>query len=359
MASRAKSILILFLTALLLSLLFVRSAPAELPSKTAGPRTVVDQAGRTVVVREPVDRIVSGYYISTSVCLALDIADRLAGIEAGAETRPIYALSRPALLELTSVGTAKDFNIEACIALNPGLVILPYRQRDTAETLVEMGIPAIVVNPESYEDMIGMIGLIGAATDADERADLLIEWIRRGRENIDERVSGLAYRPGTYFAGVNTWLMTASVDMFQAELIEISGGRNVAEVISGSSWAEISYEQLLAMDPEVIIIPSEASYDIEDLYADPMLKSLTAIRNDFVFKMPSFIEAWDSPIPASMLGARWLFEILTLHEQNFNDIYLQEIPLLNFDYFYMEFYGFDARDALNQVLGYDEIHSAK
>ena len=52
-----------------------------------------------------------------------------------ADSRPIYAMSAPELLALPDVGTAKEFNMEGCIALEPDLVILPARLRDSADTI--------------------------------------------------------------------------------------------------------------------------------------------------------------------------------------------------------------------------------
>jgi iron complex transport system substrate-binding protein len=299
--------------------------------------TLTDQAGRTVFIEEPVLRIVSGYYISSSVCIALGLADRLVGIEARAETRPIYALSKPELLELPNVGTARDFNLEACLALNPDLVLLPYRLRDAAEIMTEMGISVILVNPESYTEMIGMIELIGLATSVDENANRLIEWINDTRNDIDEvvnAVNGAAEKPGVFITGLSNWLTTASNDMFQAELIGMAGGYNVASGIIGSGWTEISYEQLLAMSPDVIIIASEAGYETADVLDDPVLSELPAILNNRVFKMPSHIEAWDSPIPAAMLGVRWLHDIL-FEGVNFSDSFSSQVEA-----FYTEFYSF-------------------
>ena len=332
MAFTRKSLLAL-IAALLLVYLFACGTPTASAPPTTGIFTVVDQAGRTVEIERPVERIVSGFYISSSVCLALDIADRLVGIEAQAETRPIYALSKPELLELPNVGTARDFNLEACLALNPDLVILPLRLHEAAETMAEMGVSVILVNPESYMDMIGMIELIGEATGADERASRLIEWIEDTRLDIDDMTFLIEIIPEVYFSGPNDLLTTAPATMFQSELIELAGGRNAALDIMGSGWTEISYEQLLVMSPNEIIIASEAGYDVDDVLNNPNLSELPAVIYGEVHKMPSAIEAWDSPVPGSMLGARWLLGVL-LGEQ---DIY----GVLHYvENFYAEFYGF-------------------
>ena len=300
-----KKAIALLLAALLLLLACACAAPAE----DAAPNTVTDQAGRAVAIKGPVDRIVSGYYISTSVCIALGLGDRLVAIEAKAASRPIYALAAPALLRLPDVGTAKDFNLEACLALRPDLVILPWRLRETADILAQMGIPAIVVDPESRDRLLEMITLLGDAAGVPERAARLRGHCRASIVLTEAWAKYIHEKPSVYMAGVGSYLSAAPLGMYQSTLTELAGGTNAVDV-EGNGWMEISYEQLLAMNPDVIILPAEAGYSKDDIASDPQLKSLDAVKNGRIFKMPGSIEAWDSPLPSSILGARWLLSAL-------------------------------------------------
>ena len=49
------------------------------------PVTLTDQAGREVTIENKPEHIVSGYYISTSACIALGLYDRMAAVEAKAD----------------------------------------------------------------------------------------------------------------------------------------------------------------------------------------------------------------------------------------------------------------------------------
>ena len=304
------------------------------PAESVEAVTVTDQGGRTVVIPQPVERIVSGFYISTTACIALGIADRLVGIEARAEARPIYALSMPELLDLPNVGTARDFNLEACIALNPDLVILPLRLRDAADILAGLGIPVILINPENAEYLKEMLTLIAAATGAFERADALLLYIYEAAKEFDLLTADITERPIVYMAGVSSYLSTSPDDMFQASLIRLAGGINALN-IPGQSRVEISYEQLLAMDPDFIIIPPEAAYGRDDIFANAQLQHLSAVINNRVYQMPYDFEAWDSPIPSFTLGVRWLLYIL--HD----GIFSYEDFRIAVAGFYSEFYGID------------------
>ena len=134
------------------------------------PVMLTDQAGREVTIENKPEHIVSGYYISTSACIALGLSDRMAAVEAKADTRNIYALSAPELISLPNVGTAKNFNLEACLAAEPDLVILPKRLSEAAESISVFDIPVLLVNPEDDELLAQMLLLIGAATENEDRA---------------------------------------------------------------------------------------------------------------------------------------------------------------------------------------------
>ena len=134
------------------------------------PLTVTDQAGRTVTFEKAPEKIASSYYISTSLLLALGLQDKLVGIEAKANTRNIYKLAAPAIVSLPNVGTAKEFNTEACVAAAPDVVFLPMKLKKTADTLESLGIKAVVVNPEDQSLLAECITLVGKITNNVGRA---------------------------------------------------------------------------------------------------------------------------------------------------------------------------------------------
>lgn len=311
-------------------------------SETVYPVTVTDMAGREVTIAAEPERIVSGYYISSSACIALGLTERFVGIEAKAAERPIYSLAAPQLIELPNVGTAKAFDLETCLATEPDLVILPMSQQETAQALEELDIPALLVMPESHEQILEMFALIGEATNTVSQAQALSTYYTDLLDKVAERTAGLSEedKPVVYMGGTSSYLTTAPAGMYQASLITAAGGVNAADSIEGSSWTEISYEQLLAMDPDVIVIPTNSfatgapDYAAGDLMADEQLSEVTAVSSGAVYQMISGFEAWDSPAPSGILGTLWMLK--TLHP----DLYSQEEFVTDVQDFYTTFYGF-------------------
>ena len=297
------------------------------------PLTVTDQAGREVTIENAPEKLVSGYYISTSLLIALGLDDQMVGIEAKANKRAIYRLSAPELIDLPSVGSAKEFDLEGCAALEPDLVILPLKLKNAAETLTSLGIDVLLVNPEDQELLNGMIDLIAAATGTTEEAQQLKAFTAAQEDALAEKLAD-AEKPTVYLAGNSSMLSTAGNTMYQSDMIRLAGGVNAAAEITDAYWVEISYEQLLAWDPEYIILASDASYTVEDVLADPNLAACKAVVSGHVFQLPNKAEAWDSPVPSGILGAVWLANVL--HPDRFS----QEACEALIDEYYETFYGF-------------------
>ncbi len=298
-----------------------------------GAITITDHLGRTITMEKKAERIVSGYYITTSMLIALGLEDSVVGIEAKANTKPIYSLAAPEFLDLPNVGTAKEFNLEGTIALNPDLVILPIRLKDAVESLEKMGINVIGVNPENMELLQETLQMIGNATGTTEEADNLIAYYKQ--KTIDIRqMAKFGNKKRIYIGGNSNFLSTASKKMYQGYMIETAGGVNVAYDIDDVYWATISYEQLIAYNPDMIVIVPGADYTKEDILNDNKLAGLDAVKNNQIFVMPDAFEAWDSPVPSSILGTRWLGFVINDDLHSF-DAFKEEVVE-----FYEVFYGF-------------------
>lgn len=297
------------------------------------PVTVEDQAGRSVTIEQEPEKIVSGYYISTSALMALDLEDKLVGIEAKADKRPIYRLSAPELMELPNVGSAKEFDLEGCAALEPDLVFLPIKLKDAAAILEDMGIRTLLVNPENQTRLEEMVSLMAAAAHREERGEELLAFTDEQESFLTDLLAE-AEKPVVYLAGNSDLLSTAGDAMYQSDMIRLAGGRNAAAEITDDYWAQISYEQLLAWNPQYIILASDANYTVEDVLADTNLAGCDAVQNQHIYQMPGKAEAWDSPVPSGVLGSLWLAGVL--HP----DLLPEESCTALIDEYYETFYGF-------------------
>ena len=277
--------------------------------RTVYPVTLTDQLGRRVTIEKKPETIASGYYISTSLLLALDLQDKIVGVEAKADKRAIYRLGAPALLELPGIGTAKEFDLEGCAALHPDLVIVPARLKDVIPSMEELGLTVIAINPENRELLEEAAVLLGAASGKNLLAEELLQYTADKLGILEDALAGTR-QPTVYLASNSSLLSAAGSSMYQNSIIENAGGLNVAAELEGDYWREVSYEQILAWDPEYIILAADASYTVESVLEDPALADCRAVTDGNVYRFPGTVESWDSPVPGGVLGSLWLASVL-------------------------------------------------
>lgn len=300
---------------------------------------LTDQAGREVTLPAPAERLVSSYYISTAILIALGCEDRLEGIEMKADTRQLYKLAAPQLLELPAVGSGKGINVEETAALEPDLVILPLRLLDSAASFEELGIPVMVVDPETQENFEGCVELLGKATGQTERSEELLAYYHDQMKKAQELTKDLE-RPRVYLSSGSDYLRTATSKMYQNDLIGMAGGENVSAQLTDGYWQTVSPEQVLAWDPEYIFAVSYAEYGLEDILSDSSLSNVQAVREKKVMTFPSQIEPWDYPTPSSVLGVLWLTS--KLHPE----VYGEEEYLEEAKAFYERFFDISVDEQL-------------
>lgn len=314
------------------------SAAAEVNLTVEYPVTVTDHLGREVTIEKQPESFVSGYYISTSLMIALDLDEQLVGVEAKADKRKIYKLSAPELTELPSVGTAKEFDLEGCATLKPDLVIVPTKLKDPIPAMEELGLTVIAVNPEDQAKLFETIDMISTAANVVEKGQKLESWISDSLSGLKDSLDG-AETPSVYLAGNSALLQTAGPEMYQSTLIENAGGVNAASDITDTYWADTSYEQILSWNPDYIILAADADYDADSVLKDSALADCTAVKEGHVAQIPSDIEALDSPVPASFLGSYYVASILHPEVVTEEDFAAAEKD------FYETFYGFTPESA--------------
>lgn len=312
------------------------------PEEESTEISVTDQAGNTVTLEKPAEKIVTCFYGQSYAMIALDLKENLAAMEAKANARPIYSLAAPEFLELPNVGSQKEFNVEAAIAIEPDLVLLQKKLQDTASSFEAVGIPVAICYPESQELLEERLVMIATLCGKPENAEKLIEYYHTKFDEMEKMISDLSdeEKPSVYMAGVSSYMSAAPKDMYQSTLIAKAGGVNAAGEVDGDYWTDLSYEQILAMNPDYIVIPAEAEYTADDVKNDAQLAEVAAVKNGAVYAMPKGFEAWDSPVPSGVLGSLWM--LATIH----GDLYSMDEMRADAAEFYSEFYGFEADTSL-------------
>lgn len=179
-----------------------------------------------------------------------------------------------------------------------------------------------------------MLQLLGTALGVEDRAKQLTDYYQEQMDRMTQLTQD-AEKSVVYMGSNSSYMSTAPAAMYQSSLIDIAGGINAAAHLDGDYWTEVSYEDILVMAPQVIVIPAAAEYTAQDVLSDPQLAAVPAVADGKVYQMPTGIEEWDSPIPSGILGTMWLTSVL--HP----DAYAFEDFVSDAQNFYQTFYGFE------------------
>ena len=325
-------LLILFSCALL-------SGCADLEKTGEGEdtRTVIDQAGREVVIPAEVNRIATTWRPCTFMVFAVGGYEKLVGVDGGSTKTPFTTGVWPDIANVAMVGDKKSgINKEELVAAEPDVVCIwkEASQEGILEQLEELGIPALVIIPESAESMKEAAALLGEVLDCSEQAEKIIAYYDDVVSMVEDRLKDLSpeERTRVYLAGAHGILSSCGSDFYQHFLIEKAGGINVAAELQGG-WQNVSPEQLVEWDPDVIVADPYCKELMEDaLKMDPGLNALKAVKNGELYRFPD-IGQWSFPIPQSAMGILWLSK--TIYPEQFADIDLEE----EVNNYYLEFFG--------------------
>jgi iron complex transport system substrate-binding protein len=265
------------------------AAPTSTPEPaTSYPLTLTDDAGREVLIEAEPETIVSVAPSNTEIVCALGACDRIVGVNDFREGFPGNVST--ILMDVPDVASFTGVDREAVVDLQPDLVLAAGNELTPSadiEALAELGMPVLVLYPESLDEVYADIGLVGEALDAQVEAAEIVE-------DMQERVTAIQGavadedRPRTFYeVGVaGGQIYTAGEDSFLASLIEIAGG----EPITGDPvTTAIQLEELVAADPELILL-GDAAYDgsitAESVAARQGWDGMTAVEEGRVLPLP-------------------------------------------------------------------------
>lgn len=301
-----------------------QSAEQDATQETAETREITDMAGRKVTVpaAENIESVFSAGPVA-AIFLYMVAPDKLLGWN-----YELNDVEKSIILDkyqdLPNFGMGDAVNYEAVIAANPTIAINSGKINDTmvsdCDALSEsLGIPVVAVDNElnnSAEAFRFMGELLGVEDHAEELAQYA--------EQVFTDINALSDIPeekkvSVYFGNGEDSLETAPRGSQHAQILDVINAVNVADLELGDgSRVQISAEQLLAWDPDVIVVNGEPKADksgnsaAEDILSNPDYASLKAVQDQKVYGTPNAPFSWvDRPAgPNRLIGMRWFSALI-------------------------------------------------
>ena len=281
-------------------------------------RSFVDSAGRRVELPERVERIYAAGPPASILVFAI-APDKLIGwTSAWREAeRPFIArryADLPALGRLT--GRGNTANVEVVLQAKPDFIVDYGTVSPTLSSLADRvqeqtGIPYVLLDGD-FDRMTEAILQVGRIANEEKRATELARYAQDTVSDINRRIAKIPRerRPGVYYGRGPQGLNTGLAGSISAEFIEQLGAVNVAAALGRGGLVQVSIEQVLRWNPDVVITIDPNFYAAA--HSHPVWRELPAIRAGRIHLAPNVPFGWIDFPPSinRLIGLRWLARIL-------------------------------------------------
>lgn len=279
-----------------LLLLALGSSPA------AAAISVRDDAGNTVTLAQPAQRIIAMAPHITELLYAAGGGERVVGVMN-------YSDYPEAAKRLPLVGSNQQIDLERVLSLRPDLLVV-WKSGNTArqlEQLKSLGIPVFYSEPQKLDEVATSLLRLGQLLGSEAIAQAAARDYRQKIAALNASYAGRS--PVRVFYQI--WekpIFTLNGDHIISDAIRLCGGRNVfadLKVVAPT----VSTEAVLQADPEAVMggekHDAEAGINIWKPY-----KGMLAVQRGNLFMLDS--ELLTRPTPRIALGAAALCEKLDL-----------------------------------------------
>lgn len=310
-------------------------------NENSSKRTIQDATGKTVEIPKKVEKIAITCYGGATHELVVLGAEDMIVAQPTMEKFPQLMKMKPHFKDVVDAGSFDNANIEELLKVEPDVVFGGITAEKGNAKIKEAGIPVVtmLIGRANIEGLKQEFMNTGKILGKEDKAKRLVTYWDEKIKLINDRVSQIPKekRKRVYYAG-GQLLKTEGGQWWTNELVNTSGGIFVSKDLGTSR--EISIEQLINWDPDVIIVSREGdkSSIAREIKKDPRVRDLKAVKKGAVYDFPMGAFWWNRPSPEAPLGFMWLAK--TLYPDETKDIDLKAETKK----FYKEFYEYDLSD---------------
>ena len=284
-------------------------------------RIITDMAGREVTIPVEINKVYSSSPVSTIYLYTL-APEKLAGWN----FEPNIVEKEMILSEyhnLPVYGMGDSVNKEAILSDNPDIILVYFVTADdklqsSISSMEESFNKPVVAIKGGLSDSIQTYEFLGEILGVQQAGKERADYIREMFKIIDSTEIPTESIKTIYYGNGENSLETAPVGSLPAEEMETIGLDNVAKIQGDDiSKMQISPEQILAWNPDVIVLNGEPKKDIsgntavKEFINNPLYSDLDAVKNRQVYGIPQSPFSWMGRPngPNRLIGVQWLGSI--------------------------------------------------
>jgi len=297
---------------------------SKMRNEETNTRSYTDMSQRTIIVPSEINRIVSNN--SPGSILLYTLADSLM---VARNNTPSYSEKQCCTSQYCNLpviggwfGSNGTKNTEELIRLKPDVIISAGNtnkilQKISDKEQVQFNIPIVQVSTNLLS-LCDTYKKLGNLLHREKKAEQLIGFINRYIPDIIEQSSKIpmSERKRVYFAIGENGLQSSPRGSLHSQVISLAGGVNVVDINKALGHVNVSLEQLIRWNPQVILsyTPSYNKTDTiqQKLINDKRWSSINAIKNQQVYTVPHIPYCWLDMPPSvnQVIGLIWLSNLL-------------------------------------------------
>ncbi len=223
----------------------------------------------------------------TEILYLLGEEERIVGISAYTKRPPRAMKEKPAVTAFVKG------NLKKIKALQPDLVIgFSDIQADLAKTLISEGLPVLIFNQRSLQEILDVILALGSLVGKKKEAGIYVQnAIQHLEQTFERNAARSAPRPRVYFEEWDDPMICGI--HWVSELIEIAGGQDpFADKATGKSAKErfVTLPELQAAAPDIVLASwCGKAFNPQAFKKRAGLSNLPAVQNNRLHEIPAEI----------------------------------------------------------------------
>lgn len=263
------------------------------------PITVTDSSGEDVTLDEEPESIVSIMPSNTEMAFALGLGEAIVGVSEH-DNYP------EEVFDIEQVG-GMELNVELMLSLEPDLVLAHESNgEETISQLRDSGLNVFVVkDATNFAEVYESIEMTSEITGTVEQGEEIIQSMEDGFAQLADKAEEIADdematvyieispEPEIYAPGNHT---------FEQEILSLINAENVVEE---DGWVMINEEEVVDMNPDVIIVTYDYTDDpVGEVLARDAWQDITAVKDERVIQVDTDVVS--RPGPRLVEGAETL-----------------------------------------------------
>lgn len=254
-------------------------SPTAAPS---GKISLTDGLNRTIELSAPAATVVSLAPSNTEILFAIGAGKQVIGrddlSDYPEEAKQIQSVA----------GSLGNYNLEEIATLKPDLVLAA--EINTAEqvkSIENLGLKVYYLsNPKDMDGMFANLITVGKLTGHDQEAQTLVDSLKARVDRVQSKAAQQTSRPKVFYELDGTdpskpW--TPGKGTFVDLMISMAGGTNIADS-AGEGWLQISSEDLLVQNPDIILLGDSAyGITVDSVLQRSGWEKINAVKNKTIY----------------------------------------------------------------------------